>query len=299
MKEAFENWNPQGTTQERVEQCEEIADEYQAQGFVLTLRQLYYQLVSRALIPNTEKSYRNLGSIVSRARLAGMLDWDAIKDRGRQPDVPLQYDGLRHLAQSALGYYRLDRWAGQSVYTELWVEKDALAEVLEPLAREFHTTLMVNKGYSSQSAMYESAQRLIEAWDELNGSGYGNESCCIFYLGDHDPSGQDMVRDIEARLTKFTRGEIPLQVKLIALTTQQVEQYDPPPNPTKVTDSRAKQYIARHGHECWEVDALDPATLQQLIRDEFEAVIDFDLMAVVKEQEKEDKRKLTEAVKDL
>ncbi len=88
-------------------------------------------------------------------------------------------------------------------------------------------------------------------------------------------------------------------MKCIALTTKQVEQYNPPPNPTKLTDSRAKGYIKKHGHECWEVDALDPGTLQQLIRDEFEAIIDVDAMNDVRDREERDKERLTEAVRGL
>ncbi len=208
MKEQFENWNPTAATAERVVQCIDIVEEYQAQGLVLTLRQLYYQFVSRGLIPNTDRSYKNLGTVVSRARLAGMLDWDAIEDRGRQPDVPLQFNDLQHRVSSALYNYRLDRWDGQRFYSELWVEKAALAGVLEPMAREFHATLMVNKGYSSQSAMYESAQRFAAGWSRLHAGEVPEDldayleadrpkGCVLFYLGDHDPSGQDMVRDIQ------------------------------------------------------------------------------------------------------
>lgn len=293
MKEKFEDWKPKEDTLEKVQQCEEIIDEYQQQGLILTLRQLYYQFVSRDLIPNNEKSYKSLGSIVSRARLAGMLDWDAIEDRGRKPDIPSEFSGLSQLVDVALRSYRLDRWKGQSCYAELWVEKAALAGVLEPLASEFHVTLMVNKGYSSQSAMYESAQRIERACED------GRDDVFIFYLGDHDPSGQDMVRDIESRLYKFTDDALPIHVKTIALTTAQVHQYNPPPNPTKLSDSRADTYIAEHGHECWEVDALDPSTLQRLIREAFEEVIDEELMDAVKERERRDKAQLRLAIENL
>lgn len=288
MKDRFEEWNPRDNTLERVDQCEAIIEEYQKQDLKLTLRQLYYQLVSRNLIPNSDKSYNNLGTLVGKARMAGMLDWNAIEDRGRQPDVPLQFQDLEHRIESALYNYRLDRWEGQDTYAELWVEKAALAGVLEPMARRFHVTLMVNKGYSSLSAMYESADRFSE-------NGYNKDRCVVFYLGDHDPSGQDMIRDIGERLNTFTREDPYIEVEAVALTTAQVRQYNPPPNPTKLTDSRATQYIRKHGRECWEVDALDPSTLQRLIADAFTNVIDQDLMDAVIEREEEDKRKLIEA----
>ncbi len=293
MKESFEDWAPKAATLQRVEQCEEIIDEYQRQGLKLTLRQLYYQFVSRALIPNNDRSYKNLGTVVSRARVAGMLDWDAIEDRGRVADIPLEFDDLQHRVDSALYNYRLDRWEGQDCYVELWVEKAALAGVLEPLAHEFHIPLMVNKGYSSQSAMYESAQRV------RRGTLDGEREAIILYLGDHDPSGQDMVRDIDARLRRYTRDELDIGVVSVALTTAQVRSHRPPPNPTKLTDSRAKTYMKAHGRECWEVDALDPATLQGLIRAALEAAIDQDMMDTVVAQEDADKDRLRTALAEL
>lgn len=301
MKEFFEDWNPKTEAAAKVAMCEIIIDEYLAQGLKLTLRQLYYQFVSRDLIPNNERSYKSLGTVVSKARLAGMLDWDAIEDRGREPDIPSEFTGLKHLVDNALHWYRRDRWEGQDTYAELWVEKAALAGVLEPLASEFHVTLMVNKGYSSQSAMYESAQRILEGTGAIHDGEHKvpERPCTIFYLGDHDPSGQDMVRDIQDRLTKYTHEHPTIYVDVVALTTRQVQQHQPPPNPTKITDSRAKTYIRKHGHECWEVDALDPATLQQLIRTEFENIVDEDLMDAVKEREERDKAQLRLAVENL
>lgn len=290
MKEAFKDWNPKEDTLEIVTMCNNIIEEYQKQDLKLTLRQLYYQFVSRDLIENTNSAYKKLGTIVANARMAGMMDWEAIEDRGRQPDTQPEYSGLTQLVRSSLHWYRLDRWRNQLYYAELWVEKAALAGVLAPLAEEFHVTLMVNKGYSSASAMYESSKRITR-------NCMGKEAV-IFYLGDHDPSGQDMVRDIDERLNLFAPN-VGIRIKSIALTTEQVREHRPPPNPTKLTDSRAKTYIDRHGMECWEVDALDPATLQQLIRYEFEDIIDVGEMDAVKEAEEDDKRRLMEAVEGL
>lgn len=289
MKEAFEDWKPQGATLERVAQCEAIVNEYKGQGLRLTLRQLYYQLVSRDIIPNTEKSYKNVGLILSNARLAGMIDWKAIEDRGRQPRNPPEYDNIQDLVSAALWSYRLPRWQGQEKYVELWVEKEALAGVLQPLASEFHVTLMVNKGYSSQSAMYESAKRIGEV----------GKDTIIFYLGDHDPSGEDMVRDVGDRLRLFLQGDVDLEVEKLALTTKQVRQYRPPPNPAKLSDSRAAKYIAQHGRFSWEVDALNPNQLQRIIRTAFEEVIDQELMDEIIAKEEVDKTKLKKAASKL
>jgi hypothetical protein len=296
----------------RVEQCIEIVDEYMADGLRLTLRQLYYQLVSRDLIPNQEKSYKALGSILSKARLGGFIDWDAIEDRGRRPQVPSEFSGLDELVDAAANSYRLPRWADQPRYVELWVEKDALAGVLAPIAGEYHVPLMVNKGYSSSSAMYGAAQRIREAaWDEKRNT---YREITVFYLGDHDPSGEDMVRDIRDRLNQFAAGgfrvdkkngrlrvgehtghktaRCTIDVVKLALTTDQVEEYDPPPNPTKLTDSRAPKYIEEHGHECWEVDAINPSELRNIITEALEDAVDRDAMDAVIEREEADIQRL-------
>lgn len=296
MEEMFTSWNPAKETRIRVSQCQLIIEEYQKQDLTLTLRQLYYQLVSRDWISNTERSYKNLGAIVSRARLGGLLDWSAIEDRGRRPRTPLEFDDLTDLVENAVGWYRLDRWAGQDEYAELWVEKEALAGVLGPLAREFHATLMVNKGYSSSSAMYESAQRLLRVADDGQGL---PRPVTIFYLGDMDPSGEDMVRDIRDRLDLFTRNELDLTVKKIALTMKQIRKYKLPPNPAKVTDSRARVYIEKYGDQSWEVDALDPATLQKIIRSAFKGVIDEVRMYAIRAQEERDKDSLRKAARRI
>lgn len=297
----FVDWNPQAEARERVEQCVQIVREYQAQGLVLTLRQLYYQFVSRDLIPNTERSYKNLGNLVSKARLAGMLDWDAIEDRGRRPDTPQQFRDVAHLVEVAINAYKLPRWGGQRWYAELWVEKAALAGVLEPLARKWHVTLMVNKGYSSTSALYESAQRFLANAPSRENGDYDRDTPCeraLFYLGDHDPSGEDMVRDIHDRLRLFTGG-LPILVEKLALTMKQIEQYDPPPNPAKMSDSRASKYVDKHGDESWEVDALEPSVLQEIINDAFENIVDQDLMEKIELREERDKVRLRKAAKQL
>lgn len=271
----------------QVNLCNEIIENYLGQGLRLTLRQLYYQLVTVNAITNEEKSYKRLGKLLSDARLAGLVDWDAIEDRIRRPSVPLEFRDLNHRVESALANYRLDRWESQPCYIELWVEKDALAGVLAPLGQEFHVTLMVNRGYSSQSAMYEAAERF---------RGHQEASCILLYLGDHDPSGEDMVRDIQNRLNIFG---VEVDVRKLALTMDQVQQYNPPPNPAKQTDSRFNGYEAKFGNQSWEVDALPPPVLAQLVRDAIEAQRDDDAYQDILDREAEDKERLRKALESL
>ena len=290
MKEAFVARTFRGPALALLERAEIVVESYTGRGFRLTLRQLYYQLVSANAISNEERSYKRLGDLLSDARLAGLVDWAAIEDRVRVPRMAAEFADLRELAEAALASYRLPRWEGQDRYVELWVEKDALAGVLQPLAREFHVTLMVNRGYSSQTAMYDASKRFLAAADE-------GKDPVLLYLGDHDPSGEDMVRDIGDRLATF--GVEGLDLEKIALTTAQVEEYGPPPNPTKMTDSRAAAYVARHGEHSWEVDALRPETLQDLIRSAIERRLDAAKMDEVKEREEADKDALRAAVSEI
>jgi len=301
-----------------IDACNEIIADYRAQRLRLTLRQLYYQLVTKNLITNEEKSYKGLGATVSDGRLAGLIDWNAIEDRVRRPRNASEWESIPDLVESALDAFRLPRWKGQDYYAELWVEKDALAGVLEPLAFDHHVTLMVNRGYSSQSAMFEAAQRFIDrcevtAHEEGIGEyaypeGRGDDDDeaprevelarrpVLFYLGDHDPSGEDMVRDVRERLAMFG---IDVDVQKIALTTEQVRRYRPPPNPAKMTDSRAAAYVAKHGRSSWEVDALPPEVLAQIVTDAFDGVLDREKMAEVIALEEKGKAALRKAAERI
>jgi hypothetical protein len=246
------------------------------------LRQLYYQLVSRDIIANSLKEYAKLSKLLVQGRMAGIVDWDAIEDRIRVPYVPYWARSVPDAINDIIRSYRLDRMADQDVYIEVWVEKDALSGVLKRITSYFHVNLMVNRGYSSCTAMHDASKRLIRAAED-------GKDCYILYLGDHDPSGVDMVRDVEDRLREFGAEVV---VKRIALTQEQIAQYTPPPNPAKITDPRAKDYIAKFGNTSWEVDALRPEILHEIINKEIYALIDEELFLARLEKEDADKKKL-------
>jgi hypothetical protein len=285
MKETFKHINFRQDSIRLIDECNAIIALYLQQNLRLTLRQLYYQLVTKNIIKNEERSYKNLSTLVSDGRLSGMIDWDAIEDRIRVPRISSEWSNIKSLVESALYSYRLPRWRDQDHYVELWVEKDALAGVLRPIAHQFHIPLMVNRGYSSQSAMYESANRFM-------GSICGDVSKVILYLGDFDPSGEDMVRDIGDRMEMFG---VNLIVKKIALTLDQVQQYNPPPNPAKHTDPRSKDFIAKYGASSWEVDAINPTELSRIVKEEIFMLTDLEKMDKIIEQEDRDKKRLREA----
>jgi hypothetical protein len=241
---------------EQIDFANDIIARYAAQGLSLTLRQLYYRFVAADMIPNVERSYKNLGNLVNDARLAGLMDWEAIEDRGRNLIASSHWDDPGDIIQSAARSYRIDKWADQDYRVEVWVEKQALEAVVGMAASPLDVAYYACKGYCSQSEMWRAAQR-FEAYVEQG------QQPVIIHLGDHDPSGVDMTRDITDRLNELFG--INVEVERIALNKDQIEEYEPPPNPAKMSDSRAGAYVAEHGNESWELDALEPDVLQRLI----------------------------------
>lgn len=247
-----------------IEQANAIITDYAAQGFTLTLRQLYYQFVARGLIPNRQTEYKRLGSIINDARLAGLIDWDSIVDRTRNLQDLAHWDNPEQIIRAVAQQYRQDRWADQEYRLEVWIEKDALVGVIEGVCQRNDVPFFSCRGYTSQSELWGAAMRL-KAYEN------DGQETVVIHLGDHDPSGIDMSRDIRDRLRLFGAKT---QLRRIALNMDQVEQYDPPPNPAKLTDSRAEGYIEEYGDDSWELDALDPATLDALVQREIERWLD-------------------------
>jgi hypothetical protein len=284
MKESFsEKLRLNKKNKEQLEIINGIIEEYSQQGYKLTLRQLYYQLVSRDIISNNLKEYAKLSKLLVQGRMSGIVDWDAIEDRIRRPFIPYWVSDVADAIRDTVNQYRLDRMENQDVYIEVWVEKDALSGVLRRITAHYHINLMVNRGYSSCTAMHDASERIKEKQDE--------KKCYILYLGDHDPSGVDMVRDIRERLEEFGAEA---EIIRIALTQEQIKKYSPPPNPAKIKDPRAKSYIEEFGNTSWEVDALNPEILHKIIRKAVEDLIDIDRFNEKLEQEREDKKKLEE-----
>lgn len=241
-----------------IEQANTIIGEYQQQGYSLTLRQLYYQMVARGLIPNSDREYKRLGGIVSDARDAGLIDWMAIEDRTRNLRGNPHWDNPVEIVRAAVNSYRIDKWADQPYYPEVWVEKEALAGVVARTCERLDVNYFSCRGYTSASEMWLAGRRLAEAADD-------GQHPIVFHLGDHDPSGIDMSRDIVDRLEKY--GEMSIEVERIALNMDQIRAHNPPPNPAKITDSRYGTYVNVYGRKSWELDALDPNTLDGLIED--------------------------------
>ncbi len=239
-----------------IDKINEVIRKYIAQGYSLTLRQVYYQLVARAIIENNEKSYKNVGNLISDARLAGLIDWNSIEDRTRNMRGNSHWSSPGSIINSAAYSYHLDHWEGQEHYVEVWVEKDALIGIVGQICGQLDVNFFSCRGYVSQSEMWGAAQRLKSRQDQ-------GQNVVLLHLGDHDPSGKDMSRDIQDRLRIFEAYNV--EFHRLALNMNQIEQYNPPPNPAKLTDSRATQYIDEFGYDSWELDALEPQVISNLI----------------------------------
>lgn len=284
MKEFFKEWNPNSKSAELVSIAENIINEYQAAGYILTLRQLYYQFVARDIIVNSERSYKNLGNVITKARMSGMISWEAIEDRNREHHRFWYEEDEREVLNGIEYQLRMDRWARQSTYIEVWVEKEALGNVVSRACNPLLVPHMACKGYLSASEAWRAGKRFEKKIDE-------GKNCILIHLGDHDPSGIDMTRDNSERANLFSYSDQGVEVRRIALNMDQVDEYSPPPNPAKVTDSRAKDYISQYGRTSWELDALEPQVIEQLITDEVEQYIDPDLWDEI-ENEQYNKREV-------
>lgn len=286
------HWNADKA--EVIQQVCEIVDYYQGLGYKLTLRQLHYQFVSRNWIVNHDTAYKKLGKILDDCRYAGLVDWSAIEDRGRSPWLPYWAHDVKDALEDTLKRFRINRQHRQETCVEVWTEKDALSGIMRRSTSKFGVNLIVNKGYTSSSAMHDAYKRFTDWLD-------AGQNVTILYFGDHDPSGLDMVRDIQERLRfMFIRGDelvnkanvVNFRVIPIGLTMKQIKQYKCPPNPTKLTDSRAAGYIEEHGATCWEVDALNPEVLTEVLETNIVKVIDVDIFDEEMERERTETKKL-------
>jgi hypothetical protein len=267
-----------------IAKADAIIQEYEKGGYALTLRSMYYQFVARGWVPeNTVQQYNRLGNIVSDARLAGLLSWTAIDDNLRSLEGLATVSGPHEAMKNVRANFRLDLWANQPVQPEVWIEKDAMMGVITGICNELRVNMFACRGYASQSSMWRAGQRMARYIEQ-------GKRPMIFHFGDHDPSGIDMTRDNQERLTMF--AGMPVQVVRLGLNMSQVEKYKPPANFAKVNDPRFSGYRAAYGEDSWELDALHPAVIKLLIEDAVGKCRDQKLWDASLAQEAEDMDKI-------
>lgn len=248
-----------------IHQVNTIIGEYAEQGFTLTVRQVHYQRVSRGLVENTAKAYNHLKGLLSAARLAGLVDWDAIEDRTRSVRNHTWWSSPASLIEAAADQYRENVWAGQRYRPQVWVEKDALVGVIEPACTRWRVPYFPHRGNNSQTLQYQSGKQFAQQLSQ-------GLIPVVLHLADHDPNGLDMTRDNRDRLAMFAGQGV--QVQRLALNRDQIDRYNPPVNFAKESDSRFAAYSAEHGQHSWELDALSPTIIDTLINDAIAALVD-------------------------
>lgn len=290
MKQKYQSFPFQKPTLALIGVLNAIVDEYAEAGFVLTVRQLYYQMVARGIIPNNEKSYKKICRTVNDAKLAGLIDWESLEDRTRRFTTRSRWSGAASIIESAANSFHMDMWRNQNTRVCCIIEKEALYGVFAGVCHDLDVPLLSARGYPSGSVLREFGKYTMLRQRQYD--------WVILHFGDHDPSGIDMSRDLEERMKMFCEYSVTLDFKRIALNMDQIEEYGPPPNPAKSTDSRFTEYYNNYGDESWELDALDPRMLQNLAEENIRKYIDADSWAE-REAEIKHQRNRIIAIKNL
>ncbi len=226
----------------------------------MTVRQVFYQLVSRGTIAKTENEYKQtVIRLLKEMRLDGEVPFDWIADNTRWMRKPRTFNSVEHALRHTARTYRSAVWNTADAYVECWLEKEALAGVLYDVTELYDVPLMVTRGYASLTYLFEAAKH-IEAC---------GKPAHLYYFGDHDPSGKDITRNTEARLREFAPG-VEIHFERVAVTQSQIQSLNLPTRPTKKTDSRSKDWSGGSV----EVDAITPQTLRGLTRRCIEQHID-------------------------
>jgi hypothetical protein len=244
---------------------EAALDIFQQYDTSITLRQLYYRLVSRLLIPNTINSYKRLSRIMVKAREEGDVPINCLEDRSRRVlgrgDVG--YESAEEYLKKKISTlqdswksFTMPMWDEQPRNVMICLEKDALSRIVSREANRFSVRTFPTRGYPSFSYVQEMSRYITNQ--------LGGKPTVVLYFGDFDPSGIDIERDLSERLEKY--GAKDFKVQRIALTADQIKRYRLPPMPVKMSDARADSFLEEHGDRAVELDALDPNLLQTTVR---------------------------------
>lgn len=244
----------------------------------LTVRSLFYRAVSTGVVEKLEAEYNSIVVITGKMRKAGELPFEWLVDAGRFARKPLLYVSPSERLEGARDTYQRDYWQDQPGHAEVWVEKDAVVGVVEPVTRRLQVPLYSCKGYPSLSMIWGAAQ----SWPE--------KPVSVRYFGDSDPSGEDIPRSVQDNIAAICGREVDFRV--CAITPDQIAAYDLPTRPTKKSDTRAKNYRG----ESVELDAFEPAVLRALVEQSVEAEIDAALWGEAEKKHESDKEVLSRAV---
>jgi hypothetical protein len=265
----------------------------------MTLRQLFYRLVSAGCLRNAPAEYTRLGSLLTRLRDAGDIPRTWLVDHTRTSLKPSSWSGLSDFADSVRSCYRKDFWASMPAYVAVFVEKDAIAGTVEPVTRENDIALHVCRGYASISF----AGEIADVWAKIK------KPIFAYYLGDFDPSGFDLERDLREKLERYSgryvggEGDLPTRDNFVwqrlGVTEEDFQAHDLIRLPVKTGDKRAAGFVRMYGSSCAEIDALPPSELRQRVVDAIDSHIDVARWNRLLKVEKAEKETLTHFVTSL
>ena len=267
-------------TTELIDAATEILEEQQP----MTIRQLFYRLVSTDLIPNDRKHYQLVSRVMTKARDDGRIPFEYITDRSRPEYKPNVFEDATEYASAVQKSYRKDYRATQPNHVEIWVEKDAIIGSIEDVTDELGVTIRVGRGFLSTTRAHEIAKHF----------GRIEKPVTVFYLGDHDPSGQAIETDLFDRIREYGSGYF--ELKRLAIFKSDIADYNLPPLRIKQTDSNAAGFAAKYGNKCVELDALPPDVLRERIRCHVEELIDFESWNRAKSTEEAEFASITRTV---
>jgi len=236
-----------------------------------TVRQIFYQAVSRGILDKSEAEYRGtVCRLLAAMRRAGELPYGWITDNTRWIRKPTTYPNLATMLEEQTKFYRRQIWNSQAVDVESWLEKDALSGVLYPITSEWDVPLMVTRGYPSLTFLHSAAEAMANtAWPTF-----------VYYLGDRDPSGVDIPRKVEQGLREMA-PDADITFEVLAVLPEQIEEFHLPTRPTKKTDTRSKGFVG----ESVEVDALPPAILREMVEQAITSHIDHEALDFERREE--------------
>ena len=228
----------------------------------MTIRQLFYQLVSKGLMPNEHKHYQKVSRIMTKARDDGRVPFEYITDRSRPKYSSSVFENVADYAETVRVAYRKDYWITQPYYVEVWTEKDAIIGSIEPVTNDLGVTVRVGRGFLSTTRAHEIAQHFQTISKPIR----------CFYLGDHDPSGRVIETDLFNRIVEYGGGDF--ELTRVAIFKRDIATYKLPPLRIKDTDTRAESFRRKHGKDCVELDAFPADMLRWRLRNRIEDLLD-------------------------
>lgn len=258
---------------------------YQPVGIVPTVRQVFYALATLQIVPKDDKGYAKVQTVLAMARNRGLYPFEGIYDGLRQLRTPLTWDGVGGFFDTVRDAYHFDRWSYQPRRVEVWLEKDAVASTVMSVVKEYQMPLLVDRGFLSVTAKKEASQRISK------------EARTIIYVGDHDPSGIDMLNGAKAWIESQIGEDI--SIERIAITDDDHADGSLPHLKVNTNDSRAGAYIERYGYSVVEVEALPPTILQARLRNAIEGCLDLAAWQVAINEENEHLDEIAELLEPM